>query len=99
MPCNPWIKQLAKDRTFVDVGGLWNTVNERVTIAAKAGAAQVTMIDGMDPEDPWWQKFYERCRTEGVVCNRSLVANVDEPDFPVKAGNYDIVHCSGIIYH
>ena len=49
MPCNPWIKQLAKDRTFVDVGGLWNTVNERVTIAAKAGAAQVTMIDGMDP--------------------------------------------------
>jgi len=99
MPCNPWIKQYVKGKSFVDVGGLWNTVNERVSVAAKAGAAEVTMIDGMEKENDWWGKFYDRCKQAGVACGKSIVANVDEPEFYQKAGTYDVVHCSGIIYH
>ena len=99
MPCNSWINQFAKDKTFVDVGGLWNTVNERVTVAAKAGAAQVTMVDAMDKKNIWWKKFFERCRQAGVACGNNIVANVDAPNFHKKVGTYDVVHCSGIIYH
>lgn len=99
MPCNAWINRYVKGKTFVDVGGLWNTLNERVTIAAKAGASQVTMVDAMDESTGWWAKFHDRCKQYDVVCERNIIANVDAPDFAEKTGRYDMVHCSGIIYH
>jgi hypothetical protein len=27
-----WVQDLVKDKTFADVGGLWNTINEKVTV-------------------------------------------------------------------
>jgi len=45
MACNEWIKQYVQGKTFVDVGRLWGTVNEKVSVAAKAGARETSMID------------------------------------------------------
>ena len=52
-----WVQDLVKDKTFADVGGLWNTINEKVTVASLAGARDVTMIDLMDYKSHWWDKF------------------------------------------
>jgi hypothetical protein len=99
MKCDEWIYGAAKGRTFADVGGLWGTVNEKVTVAAKAGAASVTMIDMQPFGNELWKQFFDRCASAGVKCDNSIEANVDDPEFPQAVGRYDIVHCSGVIYH
>jgi len=99
MTCNEWIDEFVKDKTFADVGGLWGVVNEKITVAAQAGAVKTTMIDMQPLGNELWKKFHDRCATEGVSCSNSIEANVDDSDFPQKVGNYDVVHCSGVIYH
>lgn len=99
MSCNKWIAEVVKGKTFADVGGLWGTVNERVTVAAKAGAAKTAMIDMQPLNNDLWKKFYDRCVTENVGCDKNIEANIDDPEFPKIVGDYDVVHCSGVIYH
>lgn len=97
--CNELINKVVKGKTFADVGGLWGTVNEKVTIAAKAGAVKTTMIDMQPLGNELWKKFYDRCTAEGVTCDNSIEANIDDSAFLERVGNYDVVHCSGVIYH
>ncbi len=99
MSCKEWMEQHVKGRTFADVGGLWGTVNEKVTVAAKAGAAKTTMMDITPLDHELWKKFYDRCAQEGVTCDSSIQANVDDPDLKKKVGTYDVVHCAGVLYH
>jgi len=99
MSCNDWITAVVKGNTFADVGGLWGTLNEKVSVAAKAGAVKTAMVDMQPMNNELWQKFYERCFTEGVTCDSAIEANIDDPDFPDKVGTYDVVHCAGVIYH
>lgn len=99
MPCNEWISESVEGKTFADVGGLWGTVNEKVTVAARGKAKETTMIDIQTMHTDPWKQFFDRCAAEGVRCDRSIEANINDPDFPKKVGNYDIVHCSGVIYH
>ncbi len=99
MSCNEWIKQHVPGKTFAEVGGLWGTVNEKVSVAGKAGAHETTMIDIAPLGHELWENFYKKCADEGVVCGNSISASVDDPAFSEKAGMYDIVHCSGVIYH
>jgi hypothetical protein len=40
-----WIAASVQGKSFAEVGGLWGTVNERVTVAARCGAAETAMID------------------------------------------------------
>ncbi len=40
-----WVATAAVGKSFAEVGGLWGTVNEQVTVAAAAGATATTMID------------------------------------------------------
>ncbi len=40
LKCNDWISGFVKGKTFADIGGLWGTVNEKVTVAAKAGLSE-----------------------------------------------------------
>jgi hypothetical protein len=99
MSCDAWINRNVQGKTFADVGGLWGTVNEKVSVAAKAGARETTMIDITPLGHDSWAQFYQRCEERGIVCGRSISANVDSPEFSEKAGMYDVVHCSGVIYH
>jgi 2-polyprenyl-3-methyl-5-hydroxy-6-metoxy-1,4-benzoquinol methylase len=94
-----WIKDLVPGKSFVDVGGLWGTVNEKVTVAAKAGAASTAMLDVTPLGQPLWQAFYERCASLGVSGYQALSASIDEPGLEKEVGQFDVVHCSGVIYH
>ncbi len=96
---NRKITEIAVGRSFVDIGGLWGTENERVTIASAAGARSVTMVDMQQEGNQWWIAFEGRCKARGVLDCRNIVANLDADDFAAKVPITDIVHCSGIIYH
>lgn len=94
-----WIRQHAPGLTFADVGGLWGTVNEKVSVAELAGAAATTMIDVQPLGSKWWQLFHERCLSLGVAGYASVEADICRPGAARKLGRFDLVHCSGIMYH
>jgi hypothetical protein len=97
-----WIERIVPGRSFAEVGGLWGTVNEQVTVAAKGGAREVTMIDiAIDnaPNHNLWERFRERCRQEGVEKYNCIRADITESGTPERVGVFEIVHCSGVIYH
>jgi hypothetical protein len=97
-----WIERIVPGRTFAEVGGLWGTVNEQVTIAAKGGAREVTMIDiapDQGPEGYLWERFRERCRQEGVESFNCIRDDINDPAAPERIGEFETVHCSGVLYH
>jgi hypothetical protein len=97
---NSLIESTVEGLTFVDIGGLWGTVNERVTIALAAGASKATMMDYQVPESDWWIKFHQRAAEMGFKGKyTSISANLDDADLVERYGAFDFVHCSGIIYH
>ena len=93
-----WIQDIVKDKTFVDVGGLWHTL-ERVTEASLAGASEVTMIDGMKESSRWWDKFDKRCIEKGVVCKNKISIDINDLSLLERVGTFDVVHCMGVLYH
>lgn len=93
------IGELAPGKTFVDVGGLWGTVGETVSIAVLAGAREATMIDIPESGSPPWARFHERCRELGVSGYHSVVENICNDRLADDVGGFDITHCSGVIYH
>ena len=88
-----------KDVSFADVGGLWGLVNEKITVAVQAGCRAATMIDIMPTNHRSWTEFDQRARSMGVTGYKKLQGNVDDLTLPDKAGTFDFVHCSGVIYH
>src|SRR4051794_20843932 len=97
-----WIERVAAGRTFAEVGGLWGTVNEQGTVAAKGGAREVRMID-VAPDGGeagyLWDRFRQRCADEGVESYRCVRADVNAPGVAGRVGTYEVVHCSGVVYH
>lgn len=96
-----WIRKAAGGRSFAEVGGLWGVVNEQVTVAAGAGASGLTMID-VAPEDgpeDLWKAFGSRLDEHGVSGVRCIQGNVDDRTVVESAGSFDVVHCSGVLYH
>jgi len=96
---NAWISSVAADRTFADVGGLWGTVNETASVALQAGAAHATMIDIQEPGNSWWIAFDERMASFGLTSYSCIHADASLPGFRDRVGLYDVVHCSGVIFH
>lgn len=90
-----FVAGVVKGRSFAEVGGLWGAVNEKVSVAHRAGATSLTMIDVMPPEDDWWTRFRDRMREHGV----SGVATVSGDIANVGVGPFDVIHCSGVLYH
>ncbi len=94
-PRDAFIHRVTGGCSFADVGGLWMTVNEKVSVAARAGATRLAMLDLSPPESPWWPPFRDRMASMGIdaVAERSvdIAAYRDEP--------FDVVHCSGVLYH
>jgi hypothetical protein len=96
---NEKIGELVSGRSFADIGGLWGTENERVTVASAAGASSVMMVDMQQEGNEWWRAFEERRKEKGVTACTNIVANLDHADFAVKVPVSDVTHCSGVIYH
>lgn len=96
---NEWIQQKSKGKTFADVGGLWGTVNERVSMAVKAGASSATMVDIQNLDHELWDKFKSRCAEQEVYDYKCIQADMTDISSVQKLGSFDVVHCSGILYH
>jgi hypothetical protein len=93
------ISSHVKGSTFADVGGLWGLVNEKITVAVKAGCRSATMIDITPIGHPFWTDFDQYALSAGVTEYKKLQGNVDDPALPNRAGTFDFVYCSGVIYH
>jgi len=96
---NDWIKALVPGKTFIDIGGLWGTVNEKVSVALRAGAASATMADIQIQGHQLWKDAEAHCAKLGVSGYRTVTVDITEPNPETVIGIHDIVHCSGIIYH
>ena len=94
-----YIAQVVAGKSFSDVGGLWGTVNEKVSVAHKHNANVLTMIDVSPPESELWTLFDERrnsLRLPEVECVSGDILALAETD---PCPQFDVVHCSGVLYH
>jgi hypothetical protein len=94
-PRDAFIQRVVQGRSFADVGGLWGVVNEKVSVAHKAGARQVAMLDISVPDSPLWPQFRDRMRGQGVPACREVIVDIAE----YHGERFDVVHCSGVLYH
>ena len=100
-PVDQWIAKLVPNRTFVDIGGIGvNSVNERVTFAAGAGAARVAMADIRPFSYYEWSVFADTCAAAGVSdLDRYENIDITDSSLEMKLPRFDVVHCTGIFYH
>lgn len=96
-----WIERYVGGLTFCDIGGIGlNSLNERASLAAHAGAASVTMIDYRRFGFPEWDDFDNKMAQAGLDDIKKIDgANLEDRGFPDQVGRYDFVHCTGILYH
>lgn len=98
-PKDEWIKRLSPGRSFMDIGGLWGTKNEKVTVALKAGATRATMADIAPLDGPMWRDFDAHCANLGISNYAKVRLDITAPGDASKTLRHELVHCSGIIYH
>jgi len=94
-----WIAQTVKGRSFADVGGLWGTVNERVSVALLEGAREASMLDIAPLGHSLWKDFDTYCKKLGISGYNCVSADATSPNLGQKVGSFEVVHCSGVIYH
>ena len=94
-----YIGKVVGGRSFAEVGGLWGTVNEKVSVAHGLGATELGMFDLAAPGHHWWMKFEERQAALGLPEVRCVSGDImrltEQPDHR----RYEVVHCSGVLYH
>lgn len=93
------IARVTGGRTFADVGGLWGTVNEKVSVAAMSMATSVTMIDITPEGSDLWERFQARMSDLGISGYDCISADVERLGRSDHRPAYDVVHCSGVLYH
>ena len=92
-----YIGRVASGRRFAEFGGLWGVVSEKISVAASAGATSLTMIDILPQDDDLWSLFR---RHVGEIAVETHTANLDDSRTVQQlGGRFDVVHCSGILYH
>lgn len=89
------IRDSVRNKSFADVGPLWQTVHEKVSLAHKFGADFVTAIDQWPEIHPLWAQFKARMHKLKVPNCQCLSMNVMDYNGPP----FDVVYCSGVIYH
>lgn len=93
-----FLARVVAGQTFAEVGGLWGTVNERVSVAARLGARGLAMIDISEPEHELWGLFRERLASRGVEDCECIAGDICEIA-ACEVRQYQVVHCSGVLYH
>jgi 2-polyprenyl-3-methyl-5-hydroxy-6-metoxy-1,4-benzoquinol methylase len=98
-PRDHFISRVARGRSFADVGGLYGTVSEKLSVAHSHGATDLTMIDIVPEGNELWQAFSDRMQQLGIsgyeTISKSILDLAESPDHP----RYDVVHCTGVLYH
>ena len=98
-PRDRYIGRVVNGKSFADVGGLWGTVNEKVSVAHKCGANALTMIDVSPPAHDLWRLFDERRQAVGMPEVQCISADVLTIANTLPVVQFDVVHCSGVLYH
>lgn len=98
-PRDAFIARVVKGQTFVDVGGLWGTINEKVSIASRHGASELTMSDICPLDYPLWADFDAHVKKRGVKHVGKLSGDIQKIAAQPNPPQFDVVHCSGILYH
>jgi SAM-dependent methyltransferase len=94
-----YIARVVSGRTFAEVGGLWGTVNEKVSVAHQHGATSLAMIDVTPAGGELWIKFRERMAELRVPNVHEICGDICQVTNADVAGPFDVVHCSGVLYH
>lgn len=96
-----WLQDIAKGRSFVDIGGLGaNVGNQRITLAHKYGASSLCIADIIPPGHPWWDRFEEIMAQNGNPhVTRHAQFDMFAEDAEALLGRHDVVNCTGIMYH
>jgi hypothetical protein len=71
---------------------------ETVTTAIRGGAKHATMADLHPLGNPWSKAFEEHCAAQGISGYSEQWVDICAPDAPAELGNYDFVHCAGVMY-
>lgn len=98
-PRDDFLSKVLKGKSFADVGGLWGIVNEKVSVAHSLGASALTMIDVAPSDNVLWQSFETRRRTLSLPQVECLSGDVVVLAADQSCPSYDVVHCSGVLYH
>ncbi|MEG3971326.1 tetratricopeptide repeat protein [Microcoleus sp. T2B6] len=94
-----YIARVAKGKTFAEVGGLWGTVSEKVSVASKYGAVSLTMIDAMPASLQWWQDFHDRMTSLNIANYHCINQDITQIQLADIGEPYDVTHCAGVLYH
>ncbi len=94
-PRDVFVSRVVRGKSFVEVGGLWGTVAEKVSVAHRAGASHVAMFDVTPEGEELWTKFHSRLKDLGVPGCECYVGDIAV----YKGRRYDVVHCAGVLYH
>ena len=94
-----YIARVVKGKTFAEVGGLWGTVSEKVSVANKYGAVSLTMIDAMPASIHWWQDFRDRMTSLNIANYNCINRDITQIQLAEIGEPYDVVHCAGVLYH
>lgn len=98
-PRDDYIGKVVKGKSFVDVGGLWGVVNEKVSLAHRHGASELAMIDVSPPGHELWGSFENRRLVLGLPQVRSISGDIMVLADQSRCPSFDVVHCSGVLYH
>ena len=94
-----YIARVVSGETFGEVGGLWGTINEKVSVAYQNGATSLTMIDIQPEGGELWQKFHQRMADLGIANVHEISRDICEINDQDVLEPFDVVHCSGVLYH
>ncbi|MEG5063600.1 tetratricopeptide repeat protein [Microcoleus sp. B3-A4] len=94
-----YIARVVKGKTFAEVGGLWGTVSEKVSVASKYGAVSLTMIDVCPASLHWWQDFHDRMTSLNIANYHCINQDITQIQLADIGEPYDVVHCAGVLYH
>ncbi|MEW6386381.1 MAG: hypothetical protein AB1491_02545 [Thermodesulfobacteriota bacterium] len=94
-PRDLFIAWTVKGKSFIDIGGLWGLLGEKVSVAHRHGATRKVMLDQIPLADPGWNLFHERMAALGVKDYDCVYADV----LSVTINPFDVVHSAGILYH
>ncbi|NJK76261.1 MAG: hypothetical protein HC942_22535 [Microcoleus sp. SU_5_6] len=94
-----YIARVVKGKTFAEVGGLWGTVNEKISVANKYGATSLTIIDTAPASIHWWQDFRARMASLNIANYNCINRDIAQIQLAEIGEPYDVVHCAGVLYH
>ncbi|MBW4696328.1 MAG: class I SAM-dependent methyltransferase [Aphanocapsa lilacina HA4352-LM1] len=94
-----YISRVVSGMTFADVGGLWGTVYEKISVAHRYGATSLTMIDITLEGSELWDKFRERMVGFGITDYQCIVEDVCKLQYSHPDILFDAIHCAGVLYH